>query len=218
MVGRLITVDGNIGVGKTLFCQRLVDSLPKAVLIEETAGMSVLKALREHYYDNPKEWATDMQFTILNDKITGYSKVADLTRGGSDVIIDRSIYGDACFARVHHRLGNMSDRDWFRYQLNFKSAEECLRTPDLAIFLNAPTTVCLERIRQRGREEEMGIDLEYLNLVQDEQFDIYSYFEPRQVGRNFNWSRIPADMAEILEIVALYAAPRSFIDHLEERE
>ncbi len=38
--------------------------------------------------------------------------------------------------------------------------------PDLILYLRTPAEVCLQRIRDRGRVEESGIELEYLLQIE----------------------------------------------------
>ena len=38
----------------------------------------------------------------------------------------------------------------------------CDVQPDLILYLRTPAEVCLQRIRERGRVEESGIELDYL--------------------------------------------------------
>jgi len=81
-------------------------------------------------------------------------------------IIDRSIYEDAAiFARALNHLGNLNERDFQTYRKVFSLVTQTLPPPSLLIYLKAPVPVLMERIQQRARDIESGIDAGYLQLL-----------------------------------------------------
>jgi deoxyadenosine/deoxycytidine kinase len=80
--------------------------------------------------------------------------------------MDRSIYEDAhIFARALHHMSNLSERDYLAYRRVFDLLVAHLPPPDLLIYLRAPVSVLMKRIRKRGRVIEGGITAEYLSLL-----------------------------------------------------
>ena len=49
-------------------------------------------------------------------------------------------------------------------------------TPDLVIYLQAPTNVLLERIRKRGIESEQYIELNYLENLNEAYTEYFHYY------------------------------------------
>jgi deoxyadenosine/deoxycytidine kinase len=81
-------------------------------------------------------------------------------------ILDRSIYEDYyIFARALHHLGNLAERDYLSYHRLFELVVDSLPRPDLLIYLKAPVTVLMNRIRKRARNIETGISADYLALL-----------------------------------------------------
>ena len=96
-----------------------------------------------------------------------YEQHIELAQSAESAIADRSIYEDAhIFARALYHLGNLSERDYQAYRLVFERVVSTLPSPDLLLFLQAPVSVLLDRIGERGRTMESGITADYLSLLE----------------------------------------------------
>jgi deoxyadenosine/deoxycytidine kinase len=62
-------------------------------------------------------------------------------------------------------MGNLAERDYLSYHRLFELVVEGLPRPDLLIYLKAPPSVLMDRIRKRARNIETGISLDYLSLL-----------------------------------------------------
>jgi deoxyadenosine/deoxycytidine kinase len=81
-------------------------------------------------------------------------------------IQDRSIYEDReIFARNLKDLNFMSTRDWLTYTSLFDDMIQFIREPDLIIYLKASTQTLIDRIKNRNREYEKDISLEYIHSL-----------------------------------------------------
>ena len=86
----------------------------------------------------------------------------------NQVILERSIFCDRyVFAENCYRTGliTLAEHQLYRNMWDFVVSHYC-DEPDLIIYLRTPAEVCMERIRQRGREEESGMTLEYLRQLE----------------------------------------------------
>ena len=63
--------------------------------------------------------------------------------------------------------GQMSERDWKSYWDLYQTVITILQPPDLVIYLQASVPVLQQRIRQRGRDYEQEIQVEYLTRLND---------------------------------------------------
>jgi deoxyadenosine/deoxycytidine kinase len=63
-------------------------------------------------------------------------------------------------------MGNLDERDYLSYRRVFDLLVAKLPPPDLLIYLRAPVSVLMARIRQRARLIESGITEEYLSLLE----------------------------------------------------
>jgi len=159
MAKRLIVVAGNIGAGKTSLTERIGSRLGWEAAFESVSDNPYLP----DFYADMRSWSFHLQIFFLGHRAEQY---LDLARAPQSAILDRSIYEDAyIFARALHHLGNLNERDYLAYQRVFELLVSTLPPPNLLIYLKAPVSVLVERIRRRGRDIETGISAEYLALL-----------------------------------------------------
>ena len=164
MAKHFVLVAGNIGSGKTSLTERIGKRLGWDTAYESVVDNPYLA----DFYGDMKQWAFHLNVFFLGDRADQH---AELARAPSSAIIDRSIYEDAeIFARAAVALGTLSERDYQTYRHVYELVVQGLPSPDLLIFLQAPTEVLIERIQQRGREMEKGMSIDYLNLL-DRYYD-----------------------------------------------
>jgi deoxyadenosine/deoxycytidine kinase len=159
MPKRLVIVAGNIGAGKTSLTERIGGRLGWESAYESVVDNPYLP----DFYADMHAWSFHLQIYFLGHRAEQYLEVAN---NSQSVILDRSIYEDAyIFARALNHMGNISERDYLAYGRVFDLVVKSLPAPDLLIYLEAPVTVLMERIRRRGRDIETGITGEYLELL-----------------------------------------------------
>jgi len=159
MAKRLIVVAGNIGAGKTSLTEKLGSRLGWETAFESVSDNPYLP----DFYADMRSWSFHLQIFFLGHRAEQY---LDLARSSQSAILDRSIYEDAyIFARALHHMGNIDERDFLAYRRVFDLLVSTLPAPNLLIYLKAPVSVLIERIRRRGRDIESGISAEYLSLL-----------------------------------------------------
>ncbi len=171
MVKRLVLVAGNIGAGKTSLTERLGQRRGWRTAFESVAANPYLA----DFYADMRQWSFHLQVFFLGHRAEQHLELANDPRS---TIADRSIYEDAyIFARALHHMGNLSERDYLAYQRLFNLVVNGLPSPDLLIYLKAPVSVLMQRIRRRGRAMESGITAEYLSLLESFYDDWMDAFE-----------------------------------------
>jgi len=159
MPKRLILVAGNIGAGKTSLTERLGARMGWRTAYESVADNPYLA----DFYADMRQWSFHLQVFFLGHRAKQHLELANDPRSA---IIDRSIYEDAhIFARALHHMGNLNERDYGSYRQVYEMVVRTLPAPALLIYLKAPVSVLIERIRQRARSMETGIDEDYLKLL-----------------------------------------------------
>jgi len=160
MTKRLVLVAGNIGAGKTSLTERLGGRLGWQTAFESVTDNPYLP----DFYADMRSWSFHLQIFFLGHRAQQYIDMSNLERS---VILDRSIYEDAyIFARALYQLGNLDERDYMAYRRVFELVVSKLPPPDLLIYLRAPVSILMERIRNRARAIESGISEEYLALLE----------------------------------------------------
>lgn len=159
MTNRLILVAGNIGTGKTSLTERVGARLGWETSFESVEDNPYLP----DFYKNMRQFSFHLQIFFLGHRAEQHLALA---RSPRSAIADRSIYEDAyIFARALHHLNNLSERDYQAYNRLFNLVVGNLPRPDLLLYLQAPVSVLMERIRMRGRQIEGGITADYLSLL-----------------------------------------------------
>lgn len=182
-----VIIEGNIGVGKSTFAGHLADALrargAKATALYEPDETD--NPFLPLYYADPAKHAYEMQMHLLHKRyaVTQYAQWGAMS-GQGWFILDRSFYGDLCFAAVQMRDGFFTRDQAWSYHSAHRNMELHLGMPTAAIFLHADAEQCRERIGRRmsekaGRECESRIDLGYLNELQTEIDRLESYLEGR---------------------------------------
>ena len=151
MAKRLIVVAGNIGAGKTSLTERLGTRLDWETAFESVSDNPYLP----DFYSDMRTWSFHLQIFFLGHRADQYLSMAHSPRSA---ILDRSIYEDAyIFARALHHLGNLSERDYLAYRRVFELLVSTLPSPNLLIYLKAPVTVLVDRIRRREEISKVGL-------------------------------------------------------------
>jgi len=160
---RYIVVEGVIGVGKT--------SLTK-LLATRTSGRLNLEVVEENpfltqFYQDRSAFAFQTQIFFLLSRYRQQQNLFQHDMFSTTLISDYLFAKDRIFANL-----NLSDDELVLYNQLATILEQRVLKPDLVIYLQARTSVLLQRIRWRGRTFEQDMDEGYLNALNA----AYSYF------------------------------------------
>lgn len=160
MAKHFVLVSGNIGAGKTSLTERLGERLGWVTGFESVEDNPYLT----DFYADMRQWAFHLQIFFLGHRAEQHRRMA---RDSRSAIIDRSIFEDAeIFTRASLELGNLSTRDYETYRRLYEIVVAALPAPDLLLYLKAPASILLDRIRARGRAMEREVTEEYLSLLE----------------------------------------------------
>jgi deoxyadenosine/deoxycytidine kinase len=161
----LVLLEGNIAAGKTTLGQALAaderfDFIPEPVGHWQTGFAA---NLLERFYSDTPRWAFTMQIGAFVTR----SQMFDSLPDREVLVFERSIYCDRhVFARSLHQQGLMDDTEWALY-CHFWARLSCVvPAPDAIIYLRTPADECFHRLGLRGRAEERGIALSYLEQLE----------------------------------------------------
>ena len=90
----------------------------------------------------------------------------------SVVDTDFLIEKDPLFARI-----TLDDDEYRLYQTLYDKVIEELPKPDLVVCLQAPTTTLFDRLQRRGNSIERGIDLTYIQTLNDAYTQFFHHYE-----------------------------------------
>jgi len=164
---RFIAVEGPIGVGKTSLCKRLADSFNYNMLLENSDDNPFLA----RFYQNPRQHALSTQLFFLFQRAQQMQELRQDDLFEPVRVADFLIEKDQLFARQ-----NLDTDEYALYQKVFQHLTIDAPTPDLVIYLQAPTTVLLDRIRKRGIDAEQLIELPYLENLNTAYTEFFHYY------------------------------------------
>jgi len=155
-----IAIEGPIGVGKTSLAERLAARLDAATVLEEAEN----PFLDVFYAGRPGSALQAQLFYLLNRHRQQLAlRQGDLFAQAivSDYLFDK----DKIFAYL-----NLDDNELFIYQRLYDLLARDAPSPDLVIYLQAPTEVLARRLRARAADDESpspAPDDEYLRELNE---------------------------------------------------
>jgi deoxyadenosine/deoxycytidine kinase len=169
---RIITLEGNIGAGKSTLIEKLHEKYQNDSSIiflkepvdtweqikDETTGDTVLKM----FYANPAKYAFPFQIMAY---ITRLSLLVQTVKSNPDariIICERSLEADKnIFAKMLHDDGIIDSVCYQIYERVFVEFTDQFAVSGV-VYIDADPGVCASRIMKRARDGEGGIALDYL--------------------------------------------------------
>ncbi|MBL7664134.1 MAG: deoxynucleoside kinase [Bacteriovoracaceae bacterium] len=166
-----VVVAGNIGSGKTTLTEKLAKRLSWNPHFESVQDNPYLS----DFYGDMSRWSFPLQVYFLTHRFNTHKTIETSSMSS---IQDRSIYEDAnIFARALYEQGKLDRRDYENYRTLYNSMTSYLSAPTLMIFLKRSVPKLIERIKQRGRDYEQTIPVDYLsqlNVYYDDWYKSYN--------------------------------------------
>jgi deoxyadenosine/deoxycytidine kinase len=165
-----VVVAGNIGSGKTTLTKKLSERLGWKPHFESVQDNPYLA----DFYADMSRWSFPLQVYFLNHRFNTHKLIESLPASS---VQDRSIYEDAnIFARSLYDQGKLDERDYNNYRTLYDSMIQYLNPPTLMIFLRRSVPKLVERIKQRGRDYEQAIPVEYLTSLNEYYDEWYANY------------------------------------------
>ncbi len=159
MKHHFITVEGNIGVGKTTLTHLLAKHFNARLILEEFADNPFLPK----FYENPAQYAFPLELFFMAER---YKQLKDMVHTKdlfqSITVSDYLFTKCLLFAKV-----NLPEEEFRLYQKLFEIIHQQLAFPDILIYLHAPVQKLQANIKKRNRSYEQGIGDEYLFNIQE---------------------------------------------------
>jgi deoxyadenosine/deoxycytidine kinase len=154
-----ITIEGNIGAGKTTLATLLSEKLNTRLVLEEFTENPFL----QKFYQKPEQFAFPVEMFFLAER---YKQLKDLLPHTelfkSKTISDYLFTKCLLFAKV-----NLKEEEFNVFQKFFEIMQPQIPQPDLIIYLHTPVSKLQQQIKDRNRKMETGISNEYLFRLQE---------------------------------------------------
>src|ERR1700712_1055489 len=154
-----ITVEGNIGAGKTTLANLLSKHFKARLILEEFADNPFLPK----FYASPEQYAFPLELFFMAER---YKQLKDLlqTKDMFQTITISDYLFTKCllFAKV-----NLPDEEFRLYQKLFEITNQQIIQPEILIYLHSPVNKLQENIKKRNRSYEQSIPNDYLFSLQE---------------------------------------------------
>jgi deoxyguanosine kinase len=158
-----IAIEGAIGVGKTTL-SRLLSSRFQADLLLEVFEENPFLA---DFYADRDTYAFQTQIFFLLSRYHQQQDVPSALASGNNLIADYTFEKDALFARL-----NLEGDELDTYFSVHQALAEKLPVPELIVYLQAETSVLMQRIAHRDRPYERNMDPDYIHSL-NEAYDVF---------------------------------------------
>jgi deoxyguanosine kinase len=162
-----IAVEGPIGVGKTTLAAKLAQTFDYPLLKEPAAENPFLS----RFYREGRRHALPTQLFFLLHRA---QQITDLRSGdllSPTLVADFLMEKDELFARL-----TLEDTEFELYRQIRDNLAIDAPVPDLVIYLQAPPTVLLRRIQNRGIDFERTIDAAYLERLSRSYTEFFHHY------------------------------------------
>lgn len=167
----LISLEGNIGAGKSTFLAHLEKHLEKhddytflrePVHIWDEIRDKDNNTILSKFYGDPQKYAFAFQVMTYTTRYQELKRISREKPNCKVIICERSLEADKhIFAKMLHADGLIDDVMYAIYEKYFSMYEGVFSMAGI-VYVNADPKICYERIAKRSRNGESNIELEYL--------------------------------------------------------
>jgi deoxyadenosine/deoxycytidine kinase len=174
----ILSIEGNIGGGKSTMLQSLKIKHPEYIYIDEPVDMwqslktDDNKSLLQLFYQDTTRWAYTLQNTAFITRVTNAKQAIDSLKDQPNdkvyvLITERCVLTDRyVFAQMLKDDHKLSDIEWNVYLFWYQLFCDMIPIKGL-IYISTEYDVCVDRIKHRNREGEENIPVDYLRSLQD---------------------------------------------------
>jgi deoxyadenosine/deoxycytidine kinase len=152
-----ICIEGNIGAGKSTVFESLCTAFPEYQCFPEP--LSSWGNYVDLFYADPKTWALPFSLKVLVE----FSKIQHTEKSVVQIVERSPLACRSVFTSMLKDDGIINAQQWDL----FKQVHDILGwAPDGIVYVKTPPDTCLERVRQRARACEAGVDIVYLKRLE----------------------------------------------------
>lgn len=179
----IISIEGNIGAGKTTLVSILKNSFNNIHVVdepvEEWINVKDDKNILQYFYDDKCRWG----YTFQNFAYITRLKNIIAALNNNNVILtdrtmetDRNVFGLLCYENKY-----ITELEWKIYNHWHDFYKQYVNVPIYTIYLKTSPDICYDRIIKRGRKEEANIEKEYLIQLHEKHEEWINSLESKNV-------------------------------------
>jgi len=154
-----ITIEVNIGAGKTTLAHLLSKHFNARLILEEFADNPFLPK----FYESPAQYAFPLELFFMAERFKQLKNLLHQKDLFQSITISDYLFTKCLlFAKV-----NLPEDEFRLYQRLFDIIHQQVIQPDLLLYLHSPVSKLQENIRKRNRPYEQNIPDDYLFNIQE---------------------------------------------------
>lgn len=157
-----ICIEGNIGAGKTSFCQMVKSEFNCKLILEQFADNPFLPL----FYNDPQRYAFTVELFFMTERYKQLQN--ELTQ---DLFFDFTIADYTFVKTLLFARQNLKDDEYRLFQKMFNVLGATFPNPDILVYLHRDVDRLQSNIKKRGRTYETQIADDYLLKVQNSYFE-----------------------------------------------
>lgn len=193
----MIVIEGVVGVGKSSL-MRHIKKLGYTAFEEPVFDNPILE---KFYYDR-KRYSFPLQIFFLNKRFKHIKEACEIEKS----VLDRSIYGDAIFAKLLHLNNEMEDVEYDTYEELLENMLVHVEAPKLMIYLEVSVDEAIRRIRKRGIDFEQIVERQYWQNLHDQYSSFFNQYSISPLLKinvdNLDFESRPEDLEYVLKLIS----------------
>jgi deoxyguanosine kinase len=154
---KYITIEGNIGVGKTTLTTKIAQDYNAKIITERFAENPFLA----QFYEDQKRFAFPLEVSFLEDREKQLKiDLENIEVSNQLIVADYAIYKSLIFAEI-----TLEEQDFYKYKILFDSVSKSIVESDLLVYLYQTPERLLANIKKRNRGFEENISVDYLEKI-----------------------------------------------------
>lgn len=160
-----IAIEGNIGAGKTTFCEMLSKEYPCRLILEQFTDNPFLPL----FYESPERYAFPVELFFMTER----HKQLQAAFAEVDMFTPLSI-SDYFFIKTRlFAKNNLSSEEFRLFSRLFEVLNASFPKPDILVYLHRSVDDLMLNINKRGRNYETQISADYLLNIQNVYFEYF---------------------------------------------
>jgi deoxyadenosine/deoxycytidine kinase len=160
-----IAIEGNIGAGKTTFCEMLAQDFNCRLILEQFTDNPFLPL----FYDNPERYAFQVELFFMSER---HKQLQDAF-SNADLFNPLSIADYFFIKTLLFAKNNLSNEEFRLFSRMFEVLNSTFPKPEILIYLHRSVDDLLKNIKKRGRQYETDIPAAYLTEIQNVYFEYF---------------------------------------------
>ena len=197
MIHQFITIEGNIGSGKTSLATLLSKEYNTRLILEEFDDNPFLPL----FYKNAERYAFALELSFLAERFHQLKNTLP-----ENDLFQPKIISDYLFSKCSiFAKANLEEQEFNLYSQLFDIIQPNLPTPELLVYLYTSPENSLRNIAKRGRSYEQDIPMEYLAKIQDGYLNYFKQHPELKIllidTNNIDFVNNPSDYNKIKSII-----------------